>query len=151
MKVILIKEVPRIGKPYDVVEVKDGYARNYLIPKKLAIIGTKNNIEGINKSLKRFSKAAEKKRQQGMELSERLSLISIKTSIKLGLDGKVHGSITSHVISDLLKAEGIELDKKFILLDEPIKHPGVYDIFVHLGENLKGSFKLVVLEEGEAS
>jgi large subunit ribosomal protein L9 len=151
MKVILIKEVPKFGKPYDVIDVKRGFARNYLIPKKLAIIGTKANIDGINKSLKHFSKAVEKKRQQGMELSERLALVSVKTSIKLGLDGKIHGSITSHVISDLLKAEGIELDKKFILLDEPIKHPGVYDISVHLGENLKGSFKLVVLEEGEPS
>jgi len=117
----------------------------------LAMIWTQKNIDGINKSLKRFSKGVDKKRQEGMELSERLASISVKTAIKLGLDGKIHGSITSHVISDLLKAEGVEIDKKFILLDEPIKHPGIYDIYVHLGENLKGSFKLVVLEEGEQS
>jgi len=146
-----MKEVPKIGKPYDVVDVKRGYARNYLIPNKLAMIWTQKNIDGINKSLKRFSKGVDKKRQEGMELSERLASISVKTAIKLGLDGKIHGSITSHVISDLLKAEGVEIDKKFILLDEPIKHPGIYDIYVHLGENLKGSFKLVVLEEGEQS
>jgi large subunit ribosomal protein L9 len=151
MKVILIKEVPKFGKPYDVIDVKRGFARNYLIPKKLAIIGTQANIDGLNKSMKRFSKAAEKKHQRGMDLSERLASISVKTTIKLGLDGKIHGSITSHVISELLKAEGIDLDKKFILLDEPIKHPGIYDIFVHLGENLKCSFKLVVLEEGVPS
>lgn len=151
MKVILIKEVPKFGKPFDVIDVKRGFARNYLIPNKLAILGTQANIDGLNKSQKRFSKAAEKKHQKGMELSDRLAAISVKTTIKLGLDGKIHGSITSHVISELLKVEGIDLDKKFILLDEPIKHPGVYDIFVHLGENLKGSFKLVVLEEGAPS
>lgn len=151
MKVILIKTVPNIGKQYDVVEVKDGFARNYLIPKKLAMLGTPANIAGMEKSRKHFSKAAEKKRQDGMALSDRLSLLSVKTTIKLGIDGKIHGSITSHVIADLLKAEGIDIDKKFILLDEPIKHPGIYDIDVHLGENLKGSFKLVILEEGTQS
>jgi len=147
MKVILLKEVPKLGKPFDVIDVKVGYARNYLIPNKMAMLGTPQNIAGLEKSTKRFAKGLEKRRQEGLALSERLASLSIKTVIKLGIDGKIHGSITSHVIADLLKAEGIEIDKKFILLEEPIKHPGVYDIPVHLAENLKGQFKLEVLEE----
>lgn len=147
MKIILLKDVPKLGKPFDVIEVKDGYARNFLFPKKLAMLGTPQNIAGLEKSTKRFAKALEKRRQQGLAVSERLASLSIRTTIKLGIDGKIHGSITSHVIADLLKAQGIEIDKKFILLEEPIKHPGVYDIPVHLAENLKGQFKLEVLEE----
>lgn len=147
MKIILLKDVPKLGKATEVVEVKDGFARNYLIPNKMALSGTPGNIAGLQKAGKRFAKAAEKRRQQGLALSERLAELTIKTSIKLGLEGKIHGSITSHVIADLLKAEGLEIDKKYILLDEPIKHPGIYDISVHLAENLKGQFKLVVLEE----
>jgi large subunit ribosomal protein L9 len=148
MKVILLKPLEKIGKPFDMVEVKDGYARNYLFPRKMAIEATKGNLSGLEKSKKRFSKQMEKIRTIGMDLVERVNNLSVKTTIKTGMDGRSFGSITSSDLASLLEAEGVEIDKKHIVLKEPLKHPGIYDVKVHLGENMDAVFKVVVLEEG---
>ncbi len=148
MKVILLKSLERVGKPFDIVEVKDGYARNYLFPQKMAIEATDGNIRGLEKSKKRFSKQMDKIRMESMDLVERVNNLSVKATIKTGMDGKTFGSITSADLASLLKAEGVEIDKKNIVLEEPLKQPGVYDIKVHLGENMNAVFKLAVLEEG---
>ena len=148
MKVILLKPLEKIGKPFDIVEVKDGYARNYLFPRKIAIEATNGNVSGLEKSKKRFSKQMEKVRTMSMDLVERINNLSVKTTIKTGMDGKSFGSITSADLATLLEAEGIEIDKKHIVLKEPLKHPGIYDVKVHLGENLDAVFKVAVLEEG---
>jgi len=148
MKIILLKAVEGIGKAFDIVTVKDGYARNYLFPRNMAVAATKANIRGFEKSKKRFSKKIEQMHKMSMGLAEQINITSIKTTIKTGIDGKSFGSITSHDLVELLKTEGIEIDKKNIILEEPIKHPGVYDIKVHLGEKLDAVFKLAVLEEG---
>ena len=148
MKIILLKEVERLGKPSDLVEVKDGYARNYLFPKKLAIPATKGNLRGMTKSEERFSKQREKSRTQSMGIAERLNNLTVKTTIKVGIDGKSFGSITSSDLVGLLQAEGVVLDKKAIVLEEPLKKPGIYDIKVHLGEKIDVTFKLILIEEG---
>ena len=148
MKVILLKSLERVGKPFDIVEVQDGYARNYLFPRKIAIEATDGNIRGLEKSKKRFSKQMDKIRMESMDLVERVNNLSVKATIKTGMDGKTFGSITSADLASLLKAEGVEIDKKNIVLEEPLKQPGVYDIKVHLGENMNAVFKLAVLEEG---
>ncbi len=148
MKVILIKEVERLGKAEDLVEVKDGYARNYLFPRKLAVPATSGNLRGRKRSEERFSKQREKNRTQSMNIAERLNSLTVKTTIKVGIDGKSFGSITSNDLVDLLQAEGVVIDKKGIMLEEPLKKPGVYDIKVHLGEKIDTTFKLIVIEEG---
>jgi len=148
MKIILLRDVERIGKPFDIVEVKDGYARNYLFPRKLAMEATPANVRGLEKSKKRFSKRLTKIKELRESLIERMSNLTVKTTIKTGIDGKSFGSITSSDISSLLKDEDIEVDKKHIILEEPIKRPGVYDIKVHLPEKTDATFKLIVLEEG---
>ncbi len=148
MKVILLQAVDRVGKPYDIVEVKDGYARNYLFPRKLAMEATGGNLRGLEKSKKRFSKQIEKKRIMSMDIADRINSLSVKTTIKTGMDGKTFGSITTADLASLLQAEGVEIDKKHIILKEPLKQPGIYDIKVHLGENLDAVFKLAVVEEG---
>ncbi|HEC78202.1 MAG TPA: 50S ribosomal protein L9 [candidate division WOR-3 bacterium] len=149
MKVILLKPVERLGKAFDVVVTKDGYARNYLFPKRLAIPATKANLRGLEKNKVRFSKTIMRIRKESMDIAEQINNTTIKTTIKIGIDGKSFGSITSQDISELLKTEGIEVDKKNIVLPEPIKQPGVYDIKVHLAGKIDAVFKLVVLEEGE--
>ena len=148
MKVILLQAVEGMGKPFDVVEVKDGYARNFLFPRKLAMEATEGNLRGLEKSKKRFSKQIEKKRMLSMDIAERINNLSVKATIKTGMDGKTFGSITSADLAQLLHDEGVEVDKKHIILKEPLKQPGVYDIKVHLGENLDAVFKLAVVEEG---
>jgi large subunit ribosomal protein L9 len=147
MKIILLRAVERLGQPLDVVDVKTGYARNYLIPKGLALAATKGNLKGLEKNKERFSKQMRKLREVGMELSERINNLSIKTSIKIGIDGKSFGSITSQNLVELLESENIRIDKKDIVLEEPIKRPGVYDIKVHLAEGINAVFKVAVIEE----
>ena len=148
MKIILLKAVEKIGKPFDIVTVKDGYARNYLFPRNLAIPATEAHIRGLEKSKKRFSKKIERIKRASMDIAEQINNMSLKTAIKTGIDGKSFGSITSQDLVLLLKSEGVEIDKKNIVLEEPIKHPGVYNIKVHLAEKLDAVFKLILLEEG---
>lgn len=151
MKIILLKPVEKLGKTYDIVDVKDGFARNYLMPRKLAIPATDANIKGLEKTRTRFSKTIERKRVMSMGLADQIANTTIKTTLKVGIDGKAFGSITSANLTDLLKEQDIEVDKKHIVLDEPIKQPGVYDVKVHLGEGIDVILKVVVLEEGEQS
>ena len=148
MKIILLKPIERLGNTFDILSVKDGYARNYLFPRNLAIPATKANIRGLEKNKERFSKTIQRIKKMSMGLADKINNTSIKTTIKTGIDGKSFGSITSQDLVELLKAEGIELDKKNIVLEEAIRHPGVYDIKVHLAEKIDAAFKLVLLEEG---
>jgi len=148
VKIILLKAVERIGKPFDIVIVKDGYARNYLFPRNLAIPATEAHIRGLEKNKKRFSKKIEKIIRMSMDVAEQINNTSIKTTIKTGIDGKSFGSITSQDLVLLLKSEGIDIEKRNIVLEEPIKQPGVYNIRVHLAEKLDAMFKLILIEEG---
>ncbi len=149
MKVILLKELEKYGKPYDTIEVTKGFARNYLIPKKIAMEATEGNIKGLKKSLERFSKQAERIRRKSMGLAEKINTLTLKTTIKMGIDGKSFGSITSQNLVDMISKEDIEINKKWISMEESIKHPGIYDIDVNLPEKVKAIFKLVVVAEGE--
>jgi large subunit ribosomal protein L9 len=149
LKVILLKEVERLGKAYDIVIAKDGYARNFLFPHNLAIPATAANIRGLEKMKKRFSKTIERIRKQSMDIAERLNATTISTTIRVGPDGKSFGSVTSQQITELLQAEGIEIDKKKIALEESIKQTGTYNIKVHLGEQIDAMFTLLVEQEQE--
>ncbi len=147
MKVILTKDVTKLGKKNEVVEVKDGYAINYLIPNKLAIPATAGNIRGLEKTKRHFSQGIEKVRKMSEQIAEKINNLSVKTTIKTGIDGKSFGSINPRDIVELLKAENIEIDKKQIELDEPIKHPGIYDVKIRLPQQVTALLKLVVVEE----
>ncbi len=149
MKVILLKHVEGLGTPFTVVNVKDGYARNYLLPRNLAMIATAANLQGVERNKQRFSKTMNHQAKVGGEIAERLSNTTIKTNIRTAMDGKSFGSITAQNLVELLQKEGIDIDKRNIILDDPIKHPGVYDIKVHIAEKIDAIFKLVVIEETE--
>lgn len=149
MRIILLKPVEGLGNVYDIVNTKDGYARNFLFPRKLAIPATEANIKGLEKNKKRFSKTVERLRKVSMDIAERLNTTIVRTSIKTGLDGKSFGSITSQNLVELLGQEQIILDKKAIILDESIKRPGEYEVKVHLGEQIDAVFKVIVEAEGE--
>jgi len=146
MKVILLSDIERVGSRGTVVNVKPGYARNYLLPRKLALEATKSQLaqlESINKQL--ASKEA-KITKRLTDFAGRLGLVSVKTTIKMGQEG-AFGAITNADIATLLAAEGHEIDKHSIVLAEPIKGPGVYDIPVKLGHEVSATVKLWVAEE----
>lgn len=128
MKVILLADVKGTGKKNDVVEVSDGYARNCLLKKKLAIEATSTEINAVNNKIKaqEFHKAEEIKRWKKLAASMKGS--EVKCAVKCGENGRIFGSVTSKEIADKLSEAGYDVDKKKIILKEPIKTPGVYTV-----------------------
>lgn len=147
MKVILKEDVKSLGKAGDIVNVSDGYARNYLIPRGLALIADEKNIKAFELQKKKVLEATEKEKARTMEFAETLKNVTIIIKAKAGEDGKLFGSITTMHISDALKKEGIELDRRRIVLPEPIKRTGDYRIAVKLPYEINSEFNLRVLNE----
>jgi large subunit ribosomal protein L9 len=146
MKVILLSDIDRVGTRGTVVNVKPGYARNYLLPRKLGLEATKAQLAQLESIQKQLATKDAKITKRLTDFAGRLGLVSVKTTIKMGQEG-AFGSITNADIAALLAAEGHEIDKHSIVLAEPIKGPGVYDIAVKLGHEVSATIKLWVAEE----
>ena len=145
MKIVLLENVKKLGKKDEIIEVSDGYARNVLIPKKLGLPATKENLNNV----KLKNKNEEKKEENLRNLAEKNKAIleskSFVVLIKAGANGKTFGSITSKEISDTIsKTANIEVDKKDILLDESIKNIGSYDVKVRLHKDIVAVIKVEV-------
>ena len=147
MQVLLLKRTEGLGKEGDIVTVASGYARNYLLPGKIAVEATKNTVELQKKLISERQRKAEQELQEYSELAERISIISLTVPVKVGEDEQLYGSVTSADIARLLKDEGIEIEKKKILLENPIKNLGVYAIEVALHPEVKATMKLWVVKE----
>ena len=147
MKVILKEKIESLGEAGEIVDVKPGYARNFLIPKSKAVPATEANLKAIEEERKLQERRAQKGKQQALELAERLSKISVTSAVRVGEDDKVFGSVTSQNIADLLKEQGFDIDKKKILLDEPLKALGVYDVPVKLHHDVEAKVKVWVVRE----
>ena len=131
MKVILLKDVKGQGKKDDVIEVSDGYARNFLLKNGLAKEATATNLNSVNiaKKAEEHRKAVEK--AEAMELAKKISAVSVVVKIKVGETGKLFGALNTQAIADALKAQhNIDIDKKKIVLADPIKSIGVYSVTI---------------------
>jgi len=149
MKVVLIQDVENLGKVGDSVNVKNGYARNFLIPQKLALLASKQNMNSINALLKQQEAKNMKERTNLESLVTVLNKTTLKFSLEAGEEGKLFGSVTSQMISDELNNEGIQIDKKEIELAEPIKETGSHKVNVSLGDDLVGIIKIKINQESE--
>ena len=149
MKVILIQDVDNLGKIGDSVNVKNGYARNFLIPNKLALFANDQNMKSIESMLKQQELKNAKERSNLESLSKVLDKVTLKFELKAGEEGKLFGSVTSQMISDELAKQDLSVDKKEIVLDEPIKELGKHKIDINLGENLSASIQIKVNEESK--
>lgn len=147
MKVILKKEVAGLGNLGSIVEVKDGFARNYLFPRELAIAHSKESLRVIEVEKKKTEGLIKKKKQDALDLAEKLKSISCTVKVKAGEEDKLFGSVTTADISQALKTEGIAVDKKDILLDDSIKSLGVYQVFIRLHPEVKGEVRIWVVKE----
>lgn len=147
MKVILLQDVKGQGKKGDIVEVNEGYARNFLIKKGFAEVATAAKLNDISmkKSAADFHKAEEIKATK--ELAEKIKGKSFTLKIKAGQNGKVFGSVTSSDISEALAAAGYNVDKKKIILAQPIKNTGAYEIELKLMEGMSSKIKVVIEAE----
>jgi len=147
MEVILTKDVKGLGKAGDKAKVKDGFARNYLIPKGLALSSTLTNIKILEESSKRKVHALEKLKAEALTLVEKLTGKSINVAVAVHEEDKLYGSIGASNIADALKDEGIEIDKKYIVLEEPIKTLGIYDIVVKPHPEVETTIKVWVVKK----
>jgi large subunit ribosomal protein L9 len=147
MQIILKKDVENLGKAGDVVSVKDGYARNYLMPKGFAVKATRSNMKVVEELQASVAKKSKKAETAALAIAKKLKDISVTATVKVGEDDKLFGAVTASIIADLIAEKGIELDKHSILLDEPIKELGVFDVPVKVGAGVKGEIKVWVVKE----
>lgn len=147
MKIILRQDVEQLGKVGDVVEVKDGFARNYLIPRNLAYQATEGSVRRLEEDKKAFAKRQEKERKDSERFAAELAKISITIKMKVGEDEKLFGSVTSQMIADAVQEKGVKIDKKQIELEDSIKSLGIYDVNVKLPAGVTGIVKVWVVRE----
>lgn len=148
MKVILTENIKGTGKKGDVIEVRDGYARNFLLPKGLALPASEGNIKRFEHVLKEFEKKKERLIRTAGDIKAKLEGLTLSIKKKAGQDGRLFGSVTSQEISDLIKKEtGFDIDKKKIEIEEPIKSIGVHTFSVYLEKDVVAYVKLEVEKE----
>ena len=150
MKIILNNDVVHLGEEGDVVTVKDGYARNYLLPTGAAVVYNKANAAMFQQKAEQIAKRKAEKRAASASLKERLDNVTISLVVTAGESGKLFGSVTSQMVQEALLKEGFEIEKK--KLDVPthaIKMTGTYHIVAHLYENDKATITLNVLSEAD--
>ena len=147
MKVILTQTIDRLGKIGDIVNVKDGYARNYLLPKNVAKEATPGNIKILDSLKKKQVLEDEKILNEAKALAQMIAALSITINAKSGEEEKLFGAVTTEMISSALKAEKIAVDKKDIVLDEPIKKLGVYQVGVKIHPEVKASLRVWIVKE----
>jgi large subunit ribosomal protein L9 len=147
MKVVLKDDVKNVGKMGQIVNVADGYARNYLVPRGLALEANTKNIKAIEHEKRIINEKAKKFKISAQDLSDKLSTLTLLIKAKAGEEGKLFGSVTTMDIAELLKNEGIEIDKKKIFLDEPIKRLGTYSVNIKLHPEVSIDITLQVIQE----
>ncbi len=146
MQVILVQDVANLGYKNDIVKVKDGYGRNYLIPNKLAIIANESNVKQLNENLKQQAKKLAQQLADAQALAEKLAATVINVAVKANEDGKIFGTVTTAQIADALAAQGFDIDRKIITI-EPVKELGETIATARLHREVKAEIKLNVVAE----
>ncbi|CDB29426.1 MAG: 50S ribosomal protein L9 [Oscillospiraceae bacterium] len=147
MKVILLQDVRGKGKKGQMLEVSDGYARNYMLPRKIAMEATADAINTMRMNDKATQERQARERAEAMELAKRMKAMTLTVYAKGGGAGRLFGSVTSQEIADALQSQGITLDKRKIVIDEPIKNVGTYTIRCKLGYEITAQLTVQIQEK----
>jgi large subunit ribosomal protein L9 len=147
MEVILRQAVDNLGHPGDIVDVKPGYARNYLLPRGLAYAATTGNKKRIEQERQRLEQAENERRTKAQELAAKLEEVSLTFSARVGEEGKLFGSVTAADITQQLEAQGLHVERRLIDLHEPIRALGVYRVPVRLHADVKPELKIWVIKQ----
>ena len=147
MKVILLQDVRGQGKKGEMINVSDGYARNFLFPRKLAQEATADNVNTMRMNDKAKQEKEQRAREEAAALSAKLRDMTLTVYAKGGGAGRLFGSVTSQEISDALAEQGMELDRRKIVIEEPIKTVGLYSVKVKLGFGIDAALKVDVREK----
>ncbi|MBC7333631.1 MAG: 50S ribosomal protein L9 [Actinobacteria bacterium] len=153
MKVVLTQDFEKLGSLGDVVNVKDGYAKNFLIPNKIALPATKGNLKQVEIIKRSVTKREARNIKEAQEIAERLKDLTLVFKVRASQDGKLYGSVTSKDIADkILEERKVEVDKKKIELEDHIKELGEYEIEIKLYKGINSSVRVVIeseMAEGE--
>jgi len=144
MRVILREDMQNLGEAGDVVEVKTGYARNYLIPNKLAMAANEGNLKTFRDIARGREKRAEKALAEAHGLSERLSGLELRFSVEVGAEEQLFGSVTAQMIVDALAARGLAVERRLVLLKAPIKELGTFEVPIRLHKQVEPAVKVIV-------
>lgn len=147
MKVILQKDIPSLGDAGDIKEVAEGFARNYLLPKKLVIVANESSKKAIDHQKKLIKIKKDKRKKTSEQLASSMSGVELTIPAQVGEEGKLFGSITTMEIAKHLKEKGFEIDKRKILLDAPIKQEGEFKVSIKLEEGLTATVTVIVVKE----
>ena len=148
MEVILREDVDKLGRRGEVVKVAEGYGRNFLLPRGLALAVTAANKATIEREKKAHEARAAKEKAEFESLAIRINSIRFVAPRKVGENDVLYGSVTSGDIADFLKAKGVEIDKRKVQLDEPIKHLGDHEVKIKLHPEVVATMKVLVSKEG---
>ena len=147
MEVILKEDVPNLGKMGETVRVRDGYARNYLLPRKLVVTADKKNLKAFEHHKRVLAVQSQKVVRQAQTLSDKLAALELKIFVKVGEEGKLFGSVTNMDIEKALREKGFEVERRKIHLEEPIKTTGEYAVPVRLTADVTAALKISVVPE----
>jgi large subunit ribosomal protein L9 len=147
MEIILIEDVPSLGKAGDRMRVSDGYARNYLLPRKMAVTATATSLKALEYERDFLQHREDKLEQEARKLAQKIGEISCTIAKPAGEEGKLFGAVTSADIEEALREQGVSVDRKKIVLEEPIKNLGVYTVSLKLHSSVVAQLKLWVVKE----
>jgi large subunit ribosomal protein L9 len=147
MKVILRKNFDQLGKVGDTVSVKDGYARNFLIPRQVAYQATKGNIIALEEEKKQILKKEAKELDVAQTLAANIEKVSVTIPVTVGEEDKIFGTVTTQMIADSLKEKGFDIDKRKIEITEPIKSLGIYSVTIKVHPNVTATVKTWVVRD----
>jgi large subunit ribosomal protein L9 len=147
MQVILLEDILSLGKAGDLVKVSDGYGRNFLIPQKKAIPATEKSFKVIDHQKRQVQQRMEKTKKEAERLAQHIETLSCTVTKNVGESGKLFGSVTSMEIETFLKENGAPVDRKKILLEEPIKNLGIFTVPIKLHPEITAHLKVWVVQE----
>ncbi|HEY2988978.1 MAG TPA: 50S ribosomal protein L9 [Candidatus Binatia bacterium] len=147
MEVILKEDLPNLGKMGEVVRVRDGYARNYLLPRGLVLVANKKNLKTFEHQKRVVASQKDRVSKQAQTLADKLSQVSLVIAARSGEEGKLFGSVTNIDIEKALRAKGVEVERRRIHLSEPIKMVGDYEVPVRLTAEVTANVKVSVVSE----
>ena len=147
MKIILREDIHTLDRSGEMVEVRDGYARNYLLPKKLAVVASEKNIRQLEHDRRVIAAHQAKMRASATAIAQKLEQVALTIARKVGDQDKLYGSVTALDIADALSEKGVRIDRRALVMPEPIKSIGQFEIDVRLHHDVTGKVKLEVVAE----
>lgn len=147
MKVILQQDVSNLGRVGEIVKVRDGYGRNFLVPRGLAVVADERNVNRLEHQKRQAAGRAARMLAEAKALAERVGQTAVSIKVQVGEEGKLFGAVTNRDIAEALAAEGVNVDRKQIDLAEPIKQIGVFNVPVHLTPEVQATVKVYVIQQ----